>query len=118
MASLKGKYDFEVKWYPFQLNPNASPEGVKKVDMYCQKFGMSRERAFQMAAQMGQRFKAVGLPFQFTDKGITANTFNSHRLLTYAADKHGLAVQDRLSEELFLNYFGEEKKYQQRHSVI
>lgn len=109
MKKLANKYQFEVKWWPFQLQPDASPDGVNKVDMYCKKFGMSREQAFQMAAGMGQKFKAVGLPFNFTDKAVTSNTFNSHRFLTYAANKHGLDVQDKLSEELFLNYFGEEK---------
>lgn len=32
----------KVRWYPFQLNPNAPLEGEDKLTMYNQKFGPAR----------------------------------------------------------------------------
>jgi hypothetical protein len=37
--------------------------------------------------------------------GLTGSTRNSHRLLTWAAQAHGLAAQNALAEELFKGYF-------------
>merc|ERR1712070_1358967 len=61
-----------------------------------------------MSQGMKRNFDAVGLPYKFTEAGLTGNTFNSHRLIAYAGSK-GADVQDKVVEELFLNYFAEEK---------
>jgi predicted DsbA family dithiol-disulfide isomerase len=37
--------------------------------------------------------------------GDTGNTRNSHRLLAWAADEHGLDKQNQLAEALFNGYF-------------
>jgi predicted DsbA family dithiol-disulfide isomerase len=101
--------EFDVKWLPFQLNANAPREGENKLRMYMQKFNRSKDQTMQMSQMMARNFADVNLPYQFTDKGLTGNTFNGHRLLAYAHAHKGAAVQDALMEELFLNYFGQEK---------
>jgi len=99
---------FEVKWWPFQLNAQASRAGVNKLQMYCDKFGGTPEQMLQKAEGMKQNFARVGLPFKFTDQAITGNTFNSHRLLSMA---HSVSeeTQDKVVESLFRSYFAEEK---------
>jgi len=99
---------FDIQWLPFQLNAQASKTGVNKVEMYMQKFGRTREQVMQMSAGMKANFSAVGLPFSFSDKALTGNTFNSHRLIAKAYTK-GEAVQDKVVEALFRAYFAEEK---------
>lgn len=105
MTSLKGKYEFEVRWLPFQLNANASRSGVNKMQMYMEKFGRTREQMDGMMGGMKATFSGVGLPFNFTDKGLTANTFNAHRIMSYTYDKLGAAAQDKVAESLFNSYF-------------
>jgi len=103
--------EFEVHWLPFQLDANASKTGVNKVEMYMRKFNMTKERCMEMSKGMAQNFASCGppgLPYAFTDKGVTGNTFNSHRLINFAGSK-GAATQDAVVEELFKNYFAEEK---------
>lgn len=97
----------DVKWLPFQLNAAASTTGVNKLQMYMQKFNMTKEKVSAMAAGMKQNFAAVGLPYKFSDQGVTGNTFNSHRLIAMAGSK-GPAVQDKVVEALFHAYFAEE----------
>lgn len=109
MAQFESKADFQVKWMPFQLNPNASSTGTNKMQMYMQKFGRTREATMQMSQWMASNFAKVGLPYKFTDEGLVGNTFNAHRLTSYAFAQGGPAMQDNIVEELFRNYFGEEK---------
>eukprot|EP00897_Mesotaenium_endlicherianum_P001813 jgi/Mesen1/165/ME1132345C07633 len=42
MEATKDKYDFEVEWHPYFLNPNAPKEGISKMDYYKAKFGEER----------------------------------------------------------------------------
>lgn len=42
---------------------------------------------------------------QYSMGGDTGNTRNSHRLLAWAADAHGLDKQNQLAEALFNGYF-------------
>jgi len=99
---------FEVRWFPFQLNPNASKTGVNKLEMYSQKFRASKQQIMQRMEGMKQRFLDVGLPYKFTEDAVTGNTFNSHRLIAYAGSV-GLETQDKVVEALFHAYFAEEK---------
>jgi len=109
MAAFSSRADFEVRWYPFQLNPMAPEKGENRIAMYMKKFGGSREQTLARSKMMESNFKSVGLPYKFTDAGVTCNTWNGHRLVSYAFHKGGAKMQDAVVEELFLNYFGEEK---------
>lgn len=106
--SRRSDVEFEVKWYPFQLNPQGSKAPSSKLQAYMSKFGGTREQVMQMAGGMKQKFEAVGLPFRFTDADLIANTFDAHRVLTAAAAK-GAAAQDAAAEVIFHGYFGEGK---------
>ena len=120
-----------MRWHPFQLNPQASEEGIAKLDFYNSKFG--EERTKQMIPFMTVRhsarfaspwleaaglswkqpeltctcavqevFHAEGIQNSFTGK--TGNTFNSHRLIALAG-RQGPLVQDKLVNALFKAYF-------------
>mmetsp|Transcript_69335 Transcript_69335/g.181698 ORF Transcript_69335/g.181698 Transcript_69335/m.181698 type:complete len:183 (+) Transcript_69335:188-736(+) len=103
MAQFSDRADFVVRWHPFQLNPKAAKgEGVNKMNMYTEKFG--KERVEQMLPRMLETGRKDGINFSYG--GNTGNTFDSHRLISLAA-KQGR--QDALVEELFRNYFEEEK---------
>jgi len=98
--------EFVVRWYPFQLNPNAPQQG-SKLEMYMNKFGIGKEEALGRGDWMGQKFKAVGLPFKFTETDLTGNTFDAHRVMTAAYQHGGPAAQDKAAEKLFHSYFAE-----------
>mmetsp|Transcript_14477 Transcript_14477/g.34222 ORF Transcript_14477/g.34222 Transcript_14477/m.34222 type:complete len:152 (+) Transcript_14477:256-711(+) len=73
--------------------------------MYNEKFGAAR--IAQMLPMMAARFGEVGLTYSIG--GNTGNTLDSHRLAAHALKVGGETMQNRLMEELFLNYFCEEK---------
>jgi predicted DsbA family dithiol-disulfide isomerase len=104
MEQVKDQYEFEVRWHPFQLNPKAPKVGVEKLEFYKKKFGDARiapilDRISKVFADLGMKFSAGGK---------IGNTFDSHRLLELAG-RQDLGVQNKLAEELFVNYFTQEK---------
>ncbi|CAE7256076.1 unnamed protein product [Symbiodinium necroappetens] len=101
--------DFEVRWLPYQLNPQASDKPSSKMQAYADKFGKSKEEVKQMGDWMKGKFDAVGLPYAFTEKGLVSSTFDAHRVLTEAYRQGGAAAQDKAAEALFHSYFAEEK---------
>ncbi|KAJ8599444.1 hypothetical protein CTAYLR_008027 [Chrysophaeum taylorii] len=96
--------DVEVRWRPFFLNPSAPEEGIEKRRYYEEKFGRSRLAAIE--PRLREAFRSVGLPFSLG--GLTGSTMDSHRLIAWAEDV-SLDAQNKLVDELFRNYFGEEK---------
>lgn len=104
-----GDVDFEVRWYPFQLNPNAPDEPTSRMQGYMNKFGKSKAEIQQMASWMGGNFSRVGLPYSFTDAALSSNTFEAHRLLAAAFQSGGAPAQDKAAEVLFHGFFAEER---------
>ncbi|KAG2483465.1 hypothetical protein HYH03_017648 [Edaphochlamys debaryana] len=104
MASFADKADFEVRWLPFQLNPDAPREGANKLQYYYEKFGP--DRVAQFMPRMEQVFAEIGAKYSLG--GLTGNTMDGHRLLTWS-EQFGPAAQNALAEECFKAYFSEER---------
>ncbi|XP_057769817.1 uncharacterized protein LOC130989748 [Salvia miltiorrhiza] len=104
IASSNDQYNFEIKWHPYMLNPNAPKEGVVKKDYYLNRFG---PRSIQMESRMAEIFKGLGMD-NYDTSGLTGNTLDSHRLI-YFAGTQGLDKQHKLVEELGVGYFTQGK---------
>jgi predicted DsbA family dithiol-disulfide isomerase len=114
IKQFKDQVDFSVKWLPYQLNPSAPAEGVNKLQSYNDKFGPGR--VAQMIPAMTATFADEGLTYSIG--GLTGNTRNSHRLLAWAAQHHGLKEQNQLAEELFNGYFCQEQYINDRSFLL
>ncbi|KAI0497665.1 hypothetical protein KFK09_020898 [Dendrobium nobile] len=90
----------QVKWHPFFLNPNAPKEGILKSELYKNKFGSTQYE--HIISRMREVFRGLG--FEYDTAGMTGNTLDSHRLISFAANQ-GYEKQNALVEELFQNYF-------------
>ncbi|KAI4365236.1 hypothetical protein MLD38_021236 [Melastoma candidum] len=99
ISMARGRFDFEVHWHPFFLNPTAPNEGMDKREYYRNKF---RARVERIAARMHEVLFMLGLEYNMS--GLTGNTMDSHRLINYAG-KLGPEKQHQLVEKLFLGYF-------------
>ncbi|CAK9175793.1 unnamed protein product [Ilex paraguariensis] len=112
IALSNDKYDFEIRWHPFFLNPSAPKEGIDKIEYYRNKFGSQAE---QIHSRMTQVFKGLGLEYNMS--GLTGSTLDSHRLI-YFAGLQGLDRQHNLVEELCLGYFTQEKYIGDREFLV
>jgi predicted DsbA family dithiol-disulfide isomerase len=95
--------DVTVVWRPFQLDPNAPTAPSPVVDAYARKFG-GPERAVQIIDHMSSVAREAGLEFHL-DVAQRSNTLDAHRLLWFALQQGGPAVQDALKERLLQAYF-------------
>ena len=101
-SSILGK-TLEVRWHPFQLNPEMPVEGLDRRLYRSAKFG-SWEQSQRLDAQVSAAGAEVGIRFRHDLMKRTPNTFRGHVLLA-AALKDGLQTQNLVAERLFQAYF-------------
>ena len=92
---------FDMKWNPFQLNPDMPLEGVERRAYRIQKFG-SWEKSQQLDARITDAAAGAGLEFHMERLTRTPNTLKAHRLIALAGRE---GVQDAVMEALFQSYF-------------
>lgn len=90
IASFPG--DVTVTFRAYQLDPSPVPRPVPLKEAMAAKFG-GRERAEQMLAHVTSIAAADGLRLDY-DRAVAANSFDSHRLIVWAAG------QDRQADML------------------
>ncbi|MEU3554276.1 DsbA family oxidoreductase [Streptomyces fragilis] len=85
----------EVVFRPFQVSPDAPPEGRPLAEVHREFFG-SAARAAQATAGMAAIGAEEGLELNF-DRAVHVNTFEAHRLLATAARQgRGEAMAERI----------------------
>lgn len=91
----------DVRWHPFQLNPDMPPGGMSRKRYIAIKFG-GAERGRTIYQNIANVARSSGLEIDFDRILRTPNTLNSHRLLAHA-ERAGL--QNEVVERLFAAYF-------------
>jgi predicted DsbA family dithiol-disulfide isomerase len=93
----------EIRFQPFELNPQMPAEGQDLVEHVAQKYGSTREQYFERRAMIRERAAEVGFTIAAgSAAGRVWNTFDAHRLLHWA----GIEGRQRaLKLALFEAYF-------------
>lgn len=78
----------EIRWHPFELNPNMPPEGQNIREHVAEKYGSTKEQSEASRVHMTQAGAEVGFEFRYSDDKRMHNTFNTHQLLHWA-EKQG-----------------------------
>ncbi|MSU89948.1 thioredoxin domain-containing protein [Rhodobacteraceae bacterium 2CG4] len=94
-------HPFEIRWLPFQLNPEMPRAGMERAAYLEAKFG-GRERAAQVYAHVAREARASGLEIDFDAIPRTPNTLDAHRLLHWAGIE---GRQTLAANQLFHRYF-------------
>lgn len=92
----------EVRWHPFQLNPDLPAEGMARTQYLAAKFG-SADTA-QIYTNVRRAAAAVDLELAMESISRQPNTLRPHALMEEAAQT---GHQDALAEALFRAYFQE-----------
>ena len=118
--------NFTVKYYPYQLYPEASNQGEDKyewcVPLYRNprqpthlyhlsrykrtKYNNSEEQMKRYTTLMSAYGVGVGIDFRF--HGIIANTLSAHRLIQHFQEENGPETADKIVNSLYKQYFEEE----------
>lgn len=116
LALLGDEVSAEIRWRPFELNPQMPPEGEDSAGHVMRKYGRTAEQAAAGRKQIAGIAAEAGYSFDYTGEGEAPpawmwNTFLAHKLLSHALAGYGAAVQTRLKLSLFDAHF------QQRRNV-
>jgi predicted DsbA family dithiol-disulfide isomerase len=99
----RGQPPREIRWHPFQLNPDIPAAGVDRRGYLEAKFG-GPERAREIYGRVEAAGREVGIPFAFERIARQPNTLDAHRLIAWAQST-ALERADGLVERLFKAYF-------------
>lgn len=94
-----------VTWKPYQLEPNAPPEGFNTLEYLSRKIG-GAERVRQSHEMLTRMGAEIGLPFALDKATRFPNTLDAHRLLHWAGQKSA-ETQDMVAHALFTANFVE-----------
>ena len=93
-----------VRWHPFQLNPDLPLEGTDRKGYLEQKFG-GPQRAKEIYARVAAAGRNAGLELNFDGILKQPNTLAAHALIAYAQTAADGAHGDAVAERLFKAYF-------------
>jgi predicted DsbA family dithiol-disulfide isomerase len=112
--ALRPQIEVDLRWRPFQLDPDIPPEGCDRKDYLKRKYGSAGLSAtrFVPAEHAGAR---EGLEFAFDDITWTPNTFDSHRLIRWSLSA---GCQPEMVETLFRFYLVEARDIGDREVLM
>jgi predicted DsbA family dithiol-disulfide isomerase len=101
IALLDGEVKPDIRWLPFQLNPDMPASGMPRAQYRQAKFG-SIERGRSLDARVAAEGRGEGIEFAFERIERTPNTSAAHQLIDLAQSQgKGQAVVDALFHAYF-----------------
>lgn len=101
LAAIGDDISFDLRWRPFELNPDMPRGGLDRRSYRSAKFG-SWEKSLELDAQVKAAGASDGLDFHHERMEKTPNTLASHVLINLAG---GANAQNDVVEALFRAYF-------------
>lgn len=98
--------EVDIKFHPFELNPNMPAEGQNLREHIMEKYGISEQQSVENRARLVQAGEELGFAFNFTDDSRMQNTFKAHQLIHFAAQND---LEEEMKLSLFNAYFTEGK---------
>ncbi|MFA5912323.1 MAG: DsbA family oxidoreductase [Burkholderiales bacterium] len=104
IARLDGVIAADIRFQPFELNPQMPPGGQDINEHLAEKYGATPEQSEQTRAMIRARGEQVGFAFALDKRSRIYNTFDAHRLLHWAEHE---GRQLALKHALFKAYFSD-----------
>ena len=93
----------QIRWHPFQLNPDLPALGIPRKQYLEDKFG-GPARAGEIYARVRAAGRSVGLELNIDGITLQPNTLAAHALIAFA-QQDGIAVGSDVQERLLMAYF-------------
>ena len=116
LAELEGEIAAEIRWRPFELNPQMLREGEEQEAHLQRKYGRPAEEGAQIRRQMKAIADSAGVSLSYEGADEAAgevppammwNTRDCHKLLAFALEEAGPQVQTALKLALFRAHFNQ-----------
>lgn len=123
MKDLDGEIDVEVRWMPFELNPDAPAEGKNQAKHLAEVYQRTPEQLAEMRANLEAVAERAGFSMAYDGPGeppepMMWNTFEAHKLLRWALTVEGMEAQTALSLALFRAHFQQRRKIGKREVLL
>lgn len=103
MNILANRFDFDIEFFPFELDPHLPEEGIDYREYFHRKFG-GEARFSSMTDHVKSVATSEGLPFVPELQRRVPNTRNAHRIIMLAREE---GRQTAVVDALFSAYFAE-----------
>ena len=123
MAHFAGRLAFRVQWHPFELNPDMPPEGEDATAHVMRKYGITAEQSRANSGKLAGVAADLGFQFNRGSGFRMRNSFDAHRLLTWAGaleepdQAAATGVQTALKLALFAAHFTDNRDVSD-HAVL
>ncbi|MXO90710.1 DsbA family oxidoreductase [Pontixanthobacter aquaemixtae] len=127
LAELAGEIEAEIRWRPFELNPDMAAEGEERSEHIARKYRRSAEETKGIQNQMREVAEQAGVSLDYEaaqgDEGeappaMMWNTFDAHKVLSWALAAVGPAQQTKLKLALFEAHFNRRRNIGQRDVLL
>lgn len=102
LDSLEFEVDAELRWRPFELNPDMPPQGQDLREHLAMKYGPAAARGDGARQRLTDLGAELGFEFDYHERMRMVNTFRAHQLLHWARET---GVQTALKLALFEAFF-------------
>lgn len=123
LRELEGEIAAEIRWRPFELNPDMPHEGEEQEAHLQRKYGRPAEEGARIRGQMKAIAEQAGVSLSYEGEGeappaMMWNTRDCHKLLTFALEQAGPEVQTALKLALFRAHFNERRNLGDRAVLL
>ena len=123
LGELDGELEADIRWHAFELNPDMPAEGEERTAHIARKYGRTIDQSKQVQGQMREAAEAAGVSLDYEGEdpapdAMMWNTFEAHRLLTWALEEHGAEKQTRLKLALFEAHFNQRRRIGEREVLL
>ena len=123
LEQLEGEIAADIRWHAFELNPDMPEEGEERTAHIARKYGRTIERSKEVRGRMREAAEAAGVSLDYegpepAPEAMMWNTFDAHKLLTWALEEHGAEAQTRLKLALFEAHFNQRRRIGERDVLL
>ena len=124
LGKLDGEVEAQIRWRPFELNPDMPSEGEEQEAHLKRKYGRSAEEGAAVRGQMKAIAEEAGVSLVYQGDQNPAppammwNTRECHCLLAFALEEAGPQVQTALKLALFKAHFHERRDLSDREVLL
>lgn len=123
LARLDGEIEAEIRWRPFELNPDMPDEGEEQSEHIARKYRRTAEQTQAVRSQMRSVAEQAGVSLDYSGEGkapaaMMWNTFDAHKVLAWALHTQGVEAQNRLKLALFTAHFNQRRNIGRRSVLL
>ena len=123
LGELEGEIAAEIRWRPFELNPDMPAGGEEQEAHLQRKYGRPAEEGARLRGQMRAIAEGAGVSLSYEGEGeappaMMWNTRDCHKLLALALEQAGPEAQTALKLALFKAHFNHRRNLGDRAVLL